>query len=213
MSRRNVVWIGLAAAAAGLTVMERVFPYLPGDVTLARWMQSALPTAKSWAGYLSSTAKLPWLLILVGVTACLSWAIAAWRAAALSLVSIAGMWLLGMWLGPLIAQPRPSGDLIRVVGSHTGSAFPSQTALRYAATLGFLAALAALRGSGVVRWGAIVICSMLLVSAAAARVAVGAHWPSDIVLSYLIAFLWIDLLLQCVPGEAPGGAQVEELGD
>jgi membrane-associated phospholipid phosphatase len=210
MKARHIVWAALLLLTVGLTVAEERLPYLPGDVAFTRLVQSALPQSTSWAGCLSSTAKMPWVLVLIGVTFSLSWAIVGWRAALLSLASIAGMWLLGMWLGPLIAQPRPSDALIQVAGSHSGSALPSQFALRYGATVGYLALLAALRTSGRARWPLVVICSCLLLAGVAGRLAVGAHWPSDIAVSYLIAFLWAALLLCGVPRPAPVGRRAYE---
>jgi undecaprenyl-diphosphatase len=199
MKTRNAVWIALLLVVVGLSVVAACLPYLPGDVALARVMQSLLPEPTRWAGPLSSTAKPPLVWIVVAVTFGLSWAVAGRRAALLSLISIGGMWLLGWAMGSVISQPRPDPALIHVSGSFGGSAFPSQFALRYAATLGFLGVLAALRAAGAVRWAMVALCACLLLAGPSARVAVGAHWPSDIAISYLIGFLWVALLLRAVP--------------
>ncbi len=217
MRTRWIVWIALLVLAVLLTLAVRHYPYLPGDVAVTRAVQSALPVSTSWASGLSATADEPWVFILVAITFAVSWAIGGWRAAMLSLASYAGMWAVGRWLGPLIAQPRPSADLVRVAAPLSGSAFPSLFALRYAATFGYLATLAikasgaslsaagtsgdgppTARMSSALRWTIIIICACLLFAGAAARLALGAHWPSDIALSYLIGFLWATLLLRAV---------------
>ena len=199
MKTKVIVWVVLFVLAVGISLASKFLPYLPGDVACATAIQSLQPEPPGWAGFLAKTAEMPWLLGLVCLTFCGAWAIAGWRAALLSLASIGGMWLFGMWLAPLIGQPRPSASLIYVAGSPAGSAFPSQFALRYAATFGFLAALALLRGSGVVRWVVPVVCIALLAAGAVGRLLVGAHWPSDLAGSYLLAGLWVALVLLILP--------------
>jgi membrane-associated phospholipid phosphatase len=138
---------------------------------------------------------MPWVLVLIAATFCLSWVIAGRRAAWLSLASFIGLSLLGKWLGPIVAQPRPSPELVRVAGSFSGSAFPSIFALNYASTVGFLVVLATVKASGKLRWATVLICSSLLLLGWLARVDLAAHWSSDVGLSYLIGFLWVSLLI------------------
>ena len=114
-----------------LTICLKYLPYLPGDVSITRLIQSVLPESKHWAQVLSSTAKTPWVLVLVAFTFVLSWVIAGWRAGLLAIASFVGLWLLGGWLGPVIAQPRPSPELVQVAEATPGSAFPSIFAFNY----------------------------------------------------------------------------------
>jgi undecaprenyl-diphosphatase len=155
-----------------------------------------LPESKSWAQTISSTAKMPWVLILIALTFSLSWVIAGWRAGLLSLASFIGLFLLGAWLGPVIAQPRPSPELVQVAESTAGSAFPSLFAFNYVSTVGFLAVLAAVKASRKLRWAIVLICSVLLVVGGIARIDLAAHWPSDVAISYLIGLLWVALLIR-----------------
>jgi membrane-associated phospholipid phosphatase len=130
------------------------------------------------------------------ITVALSWIIAGWRAALLSLVSFGGMWVLGKFLGPAVARPRPSPELVNVAKQLSGYSFPSLFALTYASTVGFLAALFALKTSGVFRMIVLSLCGILLFVGWIARVALGAHWPSDVGVSYLIALVWATLLIR-----------------
>jgi len=96
----------------------------------------------------------------------------------------------------LVARPRPSPDLVRVAEKLSGYSFPSIFALTYASTIGFLVVLFARKAAGELRITAIVICCVFLLIGWAARIALGAHWPSDVILSYLIGFLWAYLLIR-----------------
>lgn len=198
MRTKDAVWLILLALAVFLTACLKFFPYLPGDVSITRFVQSILPESKRWAQVFSSTAQMPWIVILVAVTFVLSWLIGGWRAGLLLLVSFLGLWLLGKWLGPAIAQPRPSPELVRVTGSLAGSAFPSIFAFNYVSTLGFLAVLAAVKISGRLRWTVVIICAALLIVGWIARVDLAAHWPSDVAISYLIGLLWVTLLMRFI---------------
>ncbi|HMK36427.1 MAG TPA: phosphatase PAP2 family protein [Desulfomonilaceae bacterium] len=198
MRTKDVAWLVLLVVAVFLIILLKHLPYLPGDVSLTRLVQSVLPESKRWAQVLSSTAETPWIFIIVAVTFFLSWMIAGWRAGLLSLVSIIGLWLMGKWLGPFVAQPRPSPGLVQVTGSLSGSAFPSIFAINYISTLGFLAVLAAVKSSGKLRWAVLIICSSLLLAGWIARVELAAHWPSDVGVSYLIGLLWVTLLIRFI---------------
>jgi undecaprenyl-diphosphatase len=198
MSTKEAVWLALFVLAVVLMICLKYLPYLPGDVSTTRLIQSALPESKYWAQVLSSTAKAPWIWVLIAVTFVISWAIAGWRASLLSIVSFFGLWLLGKWLGPVIAQPRPSPELVQVVEAASGYAFPSIFAFNYISTVGFLAVLAAAKASGNLRRALLIICTLLLVIGGIARIALAAHWPSDVAVSYLIGFLWVTLLMRFI---------------
>lgn len=198
MRWKEAVWLALLVLAISLTICLKYFPYLPGDVTITKMIQSVLPESKNWAQFLSSTAKTPWIFVLIAFTFALSWVMAGWRAGFLSIVSFVGLWLLGKWLGPAIAQPRPSPELVQVLESSIGSAFPSIFAFNYVATVGYLAVLAVVRATGGLRWVLTIICTSLLVIGGIARIDLAAHWPSDVAISYLIGLLWVTLLMRFV---------------
>jgi membrane-associated phospholipid phosphatase len=198
MRTKDVVWLILLFLAVVLTGCLKYYPYLPGDVSSTRLIQSFLPESTYWAQVVSSTAKPPWVFGLIALTLAVSLAIAGWRAGLLSLASFMGLWLLGKWLGPVIAQPRPSPELVQVAEAVSGSAFPSIFAFNYLATVGFIAVLAAVKTAGTLRWALLIVCSSLLIVGCLARVDLAAHWPSDVAISYLIGFLWVTLLMRFI---------------
>lgn len=198
MRTNYVVWIALFIIAALVTLAMKYYPYFPGDVAVEKWVQSLVPANLNWAQVVSRTAESPWIFLILAVISALSWVLSGWRAALLSILSLAGMLALGSWLGlgPVIGRPRPSPELVRVLKPLHGFSFPSLFALRYAATFGFLAVLAAsLKRSGAFRPVLLTVCGAFLILGFLARVALAAHWPSDVIICYLIAFLWASLLV------------------
>ncbi len=194
-------WTGLGVIAVLLILAAHHFPYFPGDVAVARWVQSLAPGDLRWAQGVSRAAEFPWILLVAALILALSWTLAGWRAAVLSVISLAGMLALGSWLSPLVARPRPAPELVRVWRPLSGYSFPSLSALGYAATCGFLAVLAAVQSSGKLRLAVMVGTSVLLVLCWAARVALGAHWPSDVLISYFLGLLWAAGLIRLfLPG-------------
>jgi undecaprenyl-diphosphatase len=192
----QVLWIGLFLVGTLITLAAKYYPYFPGDVALARGVQALVPGDLHWAMLVSRTGEFPWLLLVLALVLGLSWALAGWRAAAAALLSLGGMLALGGWLGPAVARPRPSAELVQVWRPLTGFSFPSQAALRFAATWGFLGILALVKSTGVRRSALVLACAALLILGAAARIALGAHWPSDVLLSYYLGLLWAALLVR-----------------
>jgi len=177
------------------------YAYFPGDVTAERFVQSLAPNSMSWALWITKSAAFPWNLLLLTITFVISWAVAGWRVALYSILSFLGMWILGTLVSPVIARPRPSPALVHVVGSPSGYSFPSIFALTYGSTLGFLAVLAALKKSGTLRTALLFLCCALLIIGGIARIALGAHWPSDIIISYFLALLWAFFLIRVAPSK------------
>jgi membrane-associated phospholipid phosphatase len=136
---------------------------------------------------LDEIANLPWSFVLVGLTAVVAWKISGWRAALLSFPIFFGLLLFGLWLSPHVAQPRPSPDLVTVIGHPKGFAFPSISGLVYASTVGYLGLLAAVRSHGAPAIVIPTLAAAMLILVACARITFGAHWPSDLLASYLMS--------------------------
>jgi membrane-associated phospholipid phosphatase len=196
MELKEKIWMVLLAMAVLLSVGAKVMPHFPGDVAVTRFVQGITPASTGWAQRLSSTAEFPVSLVLVAIVVVVSWRVFGWRAALIALASFAGMWIVGKVLGPIIARPRPSPDLVHVARKLSGYSFPSIFALVYASTVGFLGVLFALRWKGPWRIIVPILCCILLLIGSAARLSLGAHWPSDVFVSYLIGLLWAGLLMR-----------------
>jgi membrane-associated phospholipid phosphatase len=198
---RKLIWVAVfGVIAVALTILIARIPYVPGDVETTRALQAAAPADMRWAEWLSAGGRWPWLLIPVAVSFLLSFYLGGLRASIGAIGSIAAVWFLDKLLHHLVFQPRPSADLIHVVPPPAhGSAFPSTVALIYVGAFGYLATVAALRAGKAVRWLVAGGCIALLASVGTARIVLGAHWPSDILLSYLYGFIVAAMLITLVP--------------
>jgi len=196
MRTNYAVWTVLLIIAALVTLAMKFYVNFPGDVAIEKGIQSLVSPNLNWAEAVSKTLEFPWIIIVSVLIFALSWILAGYRAALLSVLSLIGMLALGKWLGPVIGRPRPSPELVRVFRPLSGYSFPSLFALRYAATFGFLAVLVWKKNSSTLRTVILIICGALLILGFVVRVSLAAHWPSDVIISFLIGFLWASLLVR-----------------
>lgn len=175
----------------------RMEPYFAGDVAVARAVQAASP-GTAWATTYTRTATSPvkWFVMALALAAC--YALGGWPGAALFVVAVVIEQTGGEASKELFMRPRPSPELIAVVGSPSGYGFPSTFMTFHSVVLGsiwFLAAQA--RPSGIRRL-ALVAMPLLIVVGWACRVSVGAHWPSDVVLTTVVCLTWLWALTRLV---------------
>ncbi len=183
----------LLAAIATLLIGVGVWmaPYFAGDVEVTRAFQSAVPNPGWWATPISRLAPAPAKYSVMVIALVLSYVVAGWRG-----LVIAGGFLALEQYGAestkaIFARPRPSRELIAVTGNPGGFTFPSTTITFFCVTFGVVSVLAALRRKAPGRWPILAFASIMVVLGCAARVALGAHWPSDVVLTSVICLSWI----------------------
>lgn len=176
----------------------RMTPYFAGDVPVARAVQAASPgTAWATAYTRTATAPIKWVVAVIALVLC--YAFGGWRGALLFIVAVAIEQTVGEPSKLLFLRPRPSPDLIAVVGSPSGYSFPSTFMTFHAVVIGttWLLALGARPSGG--RSLALIAAPILILVGWACRVTVGAHWPSDVVLATVLCFVWLVALQRLVP--------------
>ncbi len=123
--RTRATLVTLAVVDVVLAFAAARTPWFPGDPQIARAIQHFAPMAIPLAQTITASAMKPWCFLLLAATIAVAWTMCGWRAAAVAVAIFFGLWLLGIWLSPMVAQPRPTSELINVVGHPKGYAFPS----------------------------------------------------------------------------------------
>ena len=190
-----IVWAIDVVVVILLAVAAAKYAYFQSDLTFSTLLQSAVGGQVGWARTVTSMVSAPYLYLLVSLTVALAWWMAGWRGAVLALVSFLGLWFAEPYLKALIGRPRPAATLVQVFGTPSGYSFPSGFGLIFFATIGYLAVLAQHRFTQARRWISLTICVALLLLGGGARIALGAHWLSDIYGAYAIGFVWAKLLV------------------
>ena len=180
-----------ALATVVLAAAISFTPFLPGDVAVARAVQSLSPHPEWWARPISDLAPAPGKYVVMAVVVTAAFFIGGWR----GLVLLGGFLLLEQYGAEYtkawFRRPRPSPNLIAVVGSPTGYTFPSTTMTFLSVTFGSLGLIALVNRKAPNRWPIIIGCFALVAAGGVARVALGAHWPSDVIATVAICMLWV----------------------
>jgi membrane-associated phospholipid phosphatase len=190
-----------AAAAAGLalvvlTVAVRARDPLPGEEDLLRrWLVRDGRWRDLWEAVATATDLLP-LVVLAGLAALGLAVLGRWREALVALGACVVVWLVNPVLKSLVARSRP--DVVTLPEHLSEHSFPSGHAANSAVVVGAaLLVLARLRrGQGAV-WP--LVGAGLLVLVAAAQLALGRHYPSDVLAGWLLAAAIVTTAAMVVP--------------
>lgn len=192
--------IGIFLVTSVLAVYLSRSEPIPADVMLAQAIQYLFGHSDVWAQAVSGFASFPYCFLMMTFGVILSWWGAGKQAALMSLVCFGSLWLTDKLLRLVIYQPRPSEELINVVSLKTSSAFPSTSAILYGAVFLYLLFLAIRRFNHIPLKIAVSVISVLaLVTVFCARVVLGAHWPTDMFATFLVAGLLAALAVHFVP--------------
>jgi membrane-associated phospholipid phosphatase len=180
----------------------RMEPYFAGDVAAARALQAASPHPEWWAAPVSRLAPAPGKYYVMAITIVAAFVVGGWRGLAVLLACLALEQYGAESTKEIFKRPRPSSDLIAVVGSPRGFTFPSTTMTFFCVTFGAVGVLGLVRRKAPFRLAAAALGFGMVLLGCAARVALGAHWPSDVLLTCLICLVWIWAAARVVLGRA-----------
>lgn len=189
-------WLLMLIAVGCLFAAAGHWRRFPGDLELSRAIQANTGESTAWATTATNLVRAPAVYWILGVVSVAAWAIQGWRAAVMVPAGYCLFFWSETWLKELAERPRPTRDLVEIVGASGGYSFPSGFGLITGAMFLFLILLAWNRYRGPARWIAVVPCLVLLLVGGAARVRLGAHWPSDLLGAWLVAGLWSLLAAQ-----------------
>jgi len=190
MTPARLAPLGIAGVVTALVLLAVwLEPYFAGDVNLARVIQSMSP-GTGWATAMTGLATAPGKFVVMTAAVGAAYWLKGWKGAALALVAIVLEQAGGEASKQIAQRPRPSPDLITVIGRPSGFSFPSTFTTFIAVTFGTVLLLA--RSSRLPAAGTLVAVSgIIIVLGWGARVALGAHWPSDVVLTTVVCLTWV----------------------
>jgi membrane-associated phospholipid phosphatase len=172
--------------------------YLPGDPATARFIQrlGPGPTAAAW---ITSMVTRPYLF---GVLAA-GLVLATWRGRLRGLVVTAVLmlvwWYGGEPLKELVTRPRPTAAQVEVVRASSGYSFPSTFATTWFSAWLPVAVYAWRTRQRQGGLALAIVAVLAIVAGMWARVRMGAHWPSDLVMTFALVwatFAVIELLVE-----------------
>ena len=184
-------WVVLVVGGSVLAFAARGAGPLPGDLALTRSLQrlppdSTLGTLLSYAG--DVVCFLPIAALAVALL------MSRWLAASFILLASLTSVFIGEVLKLLVASPRPSAELVRVVDPQQSYGFPSSTAFLSVVLLGMIVYLIwqPRRSVAVVASGLLFLLVLLI---GLSRVYIGEHWATDVVGGWLFGGAWLLVLV------------------
>jgi undecaprenyl-diphosphatase len=169
----------------------RMEPYFAGDVRVARAIQHTTSPPEWWATPVSRLAPAPAKYYVMAIALIAAFVVAGWRGLAIAVIFLLLEQYGAESTKALFRRPRPSRELISVIGNPAGFTFPSTTITFFAVTFGTVGVLASMRKKAPYRWLIAIAAFAMLLIGCVARVALGAHWPSDVILTSVVCLTWI----------------------
>ena len=193
----HIAVLVVAVGFGALALLARTVLYFPIDLELTRTIQASrtpwldgLLGAVSWVGF-PPQSNVIFGGIILGLFLLghrLEALMTAFAAA-----GSAGLWFL---INPLVGRPRPSPELVDVAMQIPAGSFPSGHALNLTAIFGFLIYLTVLHvRPDLPRRLLEALLALPILTIGFARIADGAHWPSDVLGGYMLGGLWLVLTI------------------
>jgi len=192
-----LAWLAGLALLGLLATLASLYSYFPADLRIAHWLQrdGGIPLWGGTAGFLRDLGRLPSTMTWLAATAVLL--LARRYPEGLLVFSSILPRLAQSGLKDLVERPRPSPELVLVTEHPTTFSFPSGHVVTAVAIFGLIALLLPM----VVRPALPRLllqgfCLFVVLGMGPASVYTGAHWPSDVLGSYVLSVLYLALALR-----------------
>lgn len=171
----------------------------PGEVNASIWVQShRSPILDTLMRAASETENrliiLPLLILISAAVFFKGWRSDSFLFLAASVTGYAGVIVLKL----IVARPRPSAEIVEILGETSGFSFPSAHVMVFTAMLGMLIFIVITRTRrGAFRTLTVGILALFLLAIGYSRIYLGAHWLGDVIGGYafgavvVIAFIWL----------------------
>lgn len=190
------IYGSLVGAAGLLAILAKRHRYFPADVGITRVLQR--PDSKLYDALMDAVSQLGWRWISVGTRASLTtlmWA-AGFRMESAFTASTWSGDMVTILIKTRVLRPRPTKDLVRVMGELAEASFPSGHVVHYVTFYGFLFYLAFTHLKQ--RWfrtALLTLLAGLILLVGPSRIYMGHHWPSDVAGAYLVGTLWLGVII------------------
>jgi undecaprenyl-diphosphatase len=192
------LWGAAFALASLMTVLAAQGIFVPGDVTLARTIQSAhdveVLQPLSEALYRFGLSPV-WPIATLGVAGLVS--LRGQYLGAVFIVLAAVTRPLGVVIKEIVERPRPSEDYVTYVEGANGFSYPSGHVFGTVLLVGFIAYVLIERETNAARrWLIAATAGAVMFLMGLQRVYAGAHWPTDAAAGWLWGGLTLFVLVQ-----------------
>lgn len=193
----------LLACAVALCVLARFYESFPGDERMIHWVETWRNPAITDCMKAVSFIGNSWILRGIAGALAIGLLAAGRRREGFVSAGVLALLFVSPLLQWLIDRPRPPADLL-VIDPLSTPSFPSGHAYQSLIVFGLLLGLVAVFINRTWLCRSLQVFLILLILAIGlSRIYLGAHWPSDVLGSYVIGILVLLLLLRCYRSKDP----------
>ena len=189
--------VALLTAVVGFAILAVVASeqaYTELDLRIARWVQGLHIPGLEMASTLASFVTNAYMAFALWIVAMTLLTLKGRPVEAIAIFLISALWVSNQFIGAIIDRPSPSPEILGVVefSRETSGSFPSGHVAGAVAFYGLLTFLTFSNvRSGSLRWIVPALAVTIVGLSSISRIYVGAHWPSDVLGSYVLSLIGI----------------------